>query len=159
MNASTNYEFNLPEESDFAKITDLTDNWEAVDGIIHDHETLDAGTDDGAHGIRIKDKKVQFGSGEDWEDTLAKPTDESIFDLRSAATTVDKDGNGHTRITEIDSTNNATSVTTIVPTSDTVTTITQVITKPDVTHTKTTTITKTLSGSSISESYTSAPVE
>lgn len=31
MNQSTNYEFNLPEESDFAKISDLTENWESID--------------------------------------------------------------------------------------------------------------------------------
>ena len=34
MQHSTNYNFNLPQSSDFADISDLTDNWEEADRII-----------------------------------------------------------------------------------------------------------------------------
>ena len=34
MQHSTNYNFNLPQPSDFADISDLTDNWEEADRII-----------------------------------------------------------------------------------------------------------------------------
>lgn len=34
MNQSTNYNFKLPEDSDFADIGDLTENWDSIDGIV-----------------------------------------------------------------------------------------------------------------------------
>ena len=36
MNHSLNYNFNLPEEEDFADIADLTNNWSALDEILND---------------------------------------------------------------------------------------------------------------------------
>ena len=34
MQNSTNYGFNLPEQTDFVNIEDLSDNWESLDGIL-----------------------------------------------------------------------------------------------------------------------------
>ena len=34
MQKSTNYDFNLPDDDDYADIGDLTENWEKVDGIL-----------------------------------------------------------------------------------------------------------------------------
>ena len=76
--------------------------------------------------------------------------------LITKTTSIGKNGLGNVEITETDSSNTISSVTTIVPTSDTVTTITQVITTSAHIYTKTTTITKSASGTSISESYTTA---
>lgn len=79
--------------------------------------------------------------------------------LITKTTSIGKNAQDQTEIIETDSSNSISSVTTIVPTSETVTTITQVITTAEHIYTKTTTITKSGSGTSISESFTTAPVE
>ena len=68
MQQSTNYNFNLPEATDFADISDLSANWEDVDEIIHDHVTSEVTSDDGTHGIRLHDGKLQTISEGNWVD-------------------------------------------------------------------------------------------
>jgi len=71
MQQSTNYNFNLPEATDFADIADLSANWEDVDEIIHNHEVSALASENGVHGTRLYNNKLQIKNGNDWEDAQA----------------------------------------------------------------------------------------
>ena len=172
MQTSTHYGFNEPESTDFVDISDLSDNWDNADGIIHSLSADIAPDFDATESYAVGDYCIyqstlyrcitaHIGA---WDASHFEVTTvtaeikasefESLYGLITKTTTIGKDANDNTQITETDTTHGLTAVTTIVKTSSTVTTITCVITKGTDTWTKTTTITTTASGKTIAESYT-----
>jgi hypothetical protein len=58
MNTSTNYGFNEPESTDFVDVSDLSDNWDSADEIIHSLSTNIAPDFDATETYAVGDKVI-----------------------------------------------------------------------------------------------------
>lgn len=58
MNTSTHYGFNEPESTDFVDISDLSDNWDSADGILHSLSSDIAPDFDATESYAVGDKAI-----------------------------------------------------------------------------------------------------
>ena len=75
MNNTTNYNYKLPEESDFAKISDINDNFTQLDGQLKSmndtesaHEEKKITSSNGVHGLRFLSDKLEYKEDDTWNE-------------------------------------------------------------------------------------------
>ena len=75
MNNTTNYNYKLPEESDFAKILDINDNFTQLDGQLKNmndtesaHEEKKITSSNGVHGLRFLSDKLEYKEDDTWNE-------------------------------------------------------------------------------------------